>query len=229
MAEHVRYAFANGNGASRTVTFSEVDPLDSSHVLVVFHYHNQSSDPTTPSGWTRVLIDTTVSGRRFYIYVRRGNGSVNSFTFSSGTSSVPWAMAMVAYQSDLGSLTLGTAVGHTIGTNVTSITSPTLTPDGYGVAVCWGWIGNSSASRTWGDGFTEVRAQSGYYPLAEKVTDQPVTPSLSWSEGNLAGIHTVFIPLAEPPDPEPEDNLDWFAYDGTLVPVEPLGVRSGGI
>lgn len=225
MATYVRYAFANGTGSSRTVTFSEGEPLDSSHVLVVFHYHNQSSDPTTPTGWTRVLINTSNSGRRFYIYVRRADGSVNSFTFASGTSNVAWASAMFAYKSDEGSLTLGTATGNTTAFNDTSISSSPVDPGGYGVALSWAWVSNGSTPRTWADGFEEVVLQSGIFPAAEKLTDQQVTPSISWGTPALGSINTVFIPLESPPE---EDNLEYFAWDGvSLEPLDALGVMGG--
>src|SRR5690606_1793099 len=204
MAEYVRYKFANGSGSTSTVTFDEGTALDSTHVLVAFAYRLQGSDIPAVSGWTKVSENT--SNRRMAIFMRRGNGSVNSFPGTG--SNVQWATSLLAYKSDEGSLELGSSHNAATGSGITSTSSGTITPNAYGVAVSFlaSTSGNNLGARTWNNGLAEVMQHSSLYCVAESVRDTAITPSVNWANSAInVYFGTVFIPLEEPVDPAVPD------------------------
>lgn len=228
MAEYAQRAFSNGTGTSRVTTFSSTPPAG--QLLVAVHYHNQGGDPTTPSGWTRVLADSEVNNRRWYVYSREADGVVNSFTFSSGTSNVGWATTLYAYDYDSTGFTPGEPVVAWGRTNSGSNTSYSAPLSGgspaYGVAVAVGWIGSGSG-HSWGGGFTQTDNVSGIFPGAEKMVSlgDPVNPSLSWSGNSMTAMHAFIVPREAPPHQDP---LEYFTWDGSsLTPLDPFSLVEG--
>lgn len=69
-----------------SITYNEGTPLDSTYGHVVrVRRRTFTTTPSTPSGWTLITSDTSSTTVGQWIFARRGNGSVNSFT-TDGTS-----------------------------------------------------------------------------------------------------------------------------------------------
>lgn len=200
MALYTRWASSGGSGESGTATFEEA-PLPAGSVLVAFHFRNQAGSISTPAGWTKVGEDSTVSTRRAAIFMRRTDGTVNSITTTG--SSVTWQTFLMAYTQNGPALSDGWA-GASTSDFVSSITTPTITPTGYGVTVAAARFGNP-ITPTWGGGFEEVRAGASQFFVAERLGSTPTAASMSWGGDqqsmNLIAVH---IPLGEAPLPKIE-------------------------
>src|SRR5690606_39407059 len=115
--------------------------------------------------------------------------------------SVAYAMHLLAYESDEGSLSLGSSHNAATSSSTTSATSAAINPGAYGVAVSalGSTSGTNMGARTWNNGLVEQVQHSYLYCIAESVRDTSITPSVNWSNG-AANVYfgTVFIPLAAP-------------------------------
>lgn len=222
----VRYRTTAGSDNTGTVEFSETTPLEEGYILLAFMYRNQASELPTPSGWTKIGENSIVSGRRVAAYVRRSNGSVNSFVGSG--SSGTWRCTLLAYESaETNTHQSGLMAAASTTSSVTSMTATSsVSTSMYGVTVAHLSTGGATSNRNWGAGFSEAHQSSSIVAIAERIsTPSTFTPSVSWS-GSVSNnqLTAVHIPLAVP---ALEDTVDYFTLDeeGGLVPLELLGVE----
>jgi hypothetical protein len=181
-----------------TVTFDEGTALDSTHLLVAIVSATSNAAPTA-SGWTAAASGGGTA-RRVVVFVRQGNGSVNSITVSAGGGS--GLITLLAFPGFVSTTPLATGTGAP--TNSTFAIALSTTPAaGYGVVLA-GLVGSSTgAIGAWSNGYTEIlestsnpRATQAYRDSDGTTAASTVTVTSSTSGGWAVAAFSLVDPAA---------------------------------
>lgn len=163
----------NTTDTTRTISFDEGTPLDSTHLLVLIVGTVGGVSITTPSGWTAGAGSVgTASGS---IFARQGDGAANGVTVTTASTSGA-TLTLLAFQGFVSATPLMSNRTSTAGAGtVTTITSTAWEGD-YGIAI--GAIESDSP-------LTGSRWTTGYMGASsnEADTSQMYSSYMEWQGG----------------------------------------------
>ncbi|MFZ1302078.1 MAG: LamG-like jellyroll fold domain-containing protein [Candidatus Microsaccharimonas sp.] len=201
MADHLvrSKTVYQASGTSLVATFTETPALDNTHLLVAVVQVASATVVAAPSGWTEVSGGGNSSTNQVRMFVKQGDSSTNSVTFTVASTS---ATATIAAFSGYISLTPLWSSGG----NGASATSSTVNvPSGYTYGVALAAVGTSSTV-TWGSWTTATR--TGTIANASQrldfgrveYTGSAMTGTISWTTARSTRILGAILPLTAAPD-----------------------------
>lgn len=182
-----------------SITYDEGTALGSTYGhLVRVRRRTFTTTPTTPSGWTLITSDTSSTTAGQWIFARRGNGSVNSFT-TDGTSTETY-IDMLAIAGVYDDDWIAGASSHitTAGSGVVSLASGSLSTtedDQYAYAFCALSSTAGGSGVSWSNSYTVLgasgSASSGFAEKSVASASTSVATTATWTTGSRYAVVSV--------------------------------------
>jgi hypothetical protein len=177
------------SGTSLTVTFDEGVALDATHTLVVAISASGGAAPTTPSGWTLISPGSAAYGSSLWLgfYIKQGDGTTNSVTFTFGASQSQVAATLFGFEGFVSTNVDSAIVTTNNGSGTSALAGPanaSVAANTIAIAAVGLQTGGGGTWGTWDSGFDTVPISQSRMHLGVKAfTAAGQTPSttISWT------------------------------------------------
>lgn len=222
---------AQFNGTTTVTTTLTGGAADSTHGMIAFNKAATSTlmTPTAGSiadGWVQVGSMLTFGTNQLTCWKRRGNGAVNSISFTAGGVQIVTNLIEYAGVYDDDFVTFAGAALGSAGTSLASGTRTTTEDGQVGVAYLTTGTGSSSAHAFSNSYAVEVTGSAQAWADRQVATSGTnAATTATWTTSRTAALGVALLRVTEPVAPGPEFFL-WTGAHDLSIPLDFLGVKT---